>query len=77
MGFIGGNTMTDTLLYLSSAAIAETGLGAGELIDAVERSSPLRRRARHDPAQKPSSRSRPGIRFMRCRARWSAKAWPG
>jgi alanine dehydrogenase len=37
MGFIGGNTMTDTLLYLSSAAIAQIGLGAGELIDAVER----------------------------------------
>jgi len=29
--------MTDTLLYLSSAAINEIGLGAGALIDAVER----------------------------------------
>jgi alanine dehydrogenase len=37
IGFIGGKMMTDTLLYLSSAAIAEIGLGAGELIGAVER----------------------------------------
>jgi ornithine cyclodeaminase/alanine dehydrogenase len=37
MGFIGGSTMTETLLYLSSAAIAEIGLGAGALIEAVER----------------------------------------
>jgi alanine dehydrogenase len=37
MGFIGGNTMTDTLLYLSSRTIEEIGLGADELIDAVER----------------------------------------
>ena len=29
--------MTDALLYLSNAAITELGLGAGELIDAVER----------------------------------------
>jgi ornithine cyclodeaminase/alanine dehydrogenase-like protein (mu-crystallin family) len=37
MGFIGGSTMTDILLYLSSAAINKIGLGAGALIDAVER----------------------------------------